>query len=187
MYKITLKDSLSLDLNDLPGEIWTDIPGYENRYQISNYGRVKSIILKKHSIIKKTLSSGKFKVILSNKKRFRKNESIGRITATVFLREPKENEVIRYKDRNMLFDAVVNLEWISRKERSQEAYQNGSFPKEHSSGLKNGMSKLTPNQILQIRNKKNQGLSNVELSKTFGVSYSCIHNVVNGRRWKSVG
>lgn len=186
MYKITLKDTLSLDLNDLPGEIWSEIPGYENRYQISNYGRVKSIILKKHSIIKKTLSSGKFKVTLSNKKRFRKNGSVGRITAAAFLREPKENEVIRYKDRNVLFDAVINLEWIPRKESSQEAYKNGRFPKDHSSGIKNGMSKLRPDQILQIRNKRKQGISNVELSKVFGVSYSCIDNVVNRRRWKSV-
>src|SRR2546423_9621697 len=34
--------SLSLDLKDLEGEIWKDIPGFEDEYQLSNFGRVKS-------------------------------------------------------------------------------------------------------------------------------------------------
>ena len=33
---------LSENLNDLPGEIWKDIVGYEGLYQVSNMGRVKS-------------------------------------------------------------------------------------------------------------------------------------------------
>lgn len=32
-----------LSLEDLPNEIWKDIKGYEGLYQVSNYGRVKSL------------------------------------------------------------------------------------------------------------------------------------------------
>jgi len=33
----------SVDLKDLPNEIWKPIEGYEDLYEISNYGRVKSL------------------------------------------------------------------------------------------------------------------------------------------------
>ncbi len=32
-----------LDLNNLEGEIWKDVPNYEGLYQVSNLGRVKSL------------------------------------------------------------------------------------------------------------------------------------------------
>ena len=32
-----------LSLNDLPNERWKDIDGYEGLYQVSDYGRVKSL------------------------------------------------------------------------------------------------------------------------------------------------
>lgn len=35
-----------LDINDLPGEVWKDIPGYEGLYQVSNLGRVKRLSIK---------------------------------------------------------------------------------------------------------------------------------------------
>ena len=33
-----------LDLRDLPNEEWKDIKNFEGFYQISNYGRVKSLL-----------------------------------------------------------------------------------------------------------------------------------------------
>jgi len=33
----------NLSLKNLPGEIWKEIPGYEDSYELSNYGRIKSL------------------------------------------------------------------------------------------------------------------------------------------------
>ena len=38
-----LDDEYEIGVKDLEGEIWKGIPGYEDRYQISNKGRVKSL------------------------------------------------------------------------------------------------------------------------------------------------
>ena len=43
MIKNYISDSTNTQLEDLPGEIWKDIEGFEDHYQISNKGRVKSI------------------------------------------------------------------------------------------------------------------------------------------------
>jgi hypothetical protein len=32
----------NIDIDDLPNEVWIDVLGYEARYMVSNYGRVKS-------------------------------------------------------------------------------------------------------------------------------------------------
>ena len=39
--EINVAEILSID--DLPNEIWKDIPGYKGLYQVSNLGRVKSL------------------------------------------------------------------------------------------------------------------------------------------------
>lgn len=40
---ITPDDTRFYDLTDLPNEEWKDIKGYEKLYQVSNYGRIKSL------------------------------------------------------------------------------------------------------------------------------------------------
>ena len=53
------------DLEDLKNEIWKDIDGFENLYQISNYGRLKSLGSNNNStainkdIIRKTFPNSK--------------------------------------------------------------------------------------------------------------------------------
>ena len=39
-------------IEDLIGEEWRDVPDYEEHYQVSNLGRIKSIKFGKESIIK---------------------------------------------------------------------------------------------------------------------------------------
>lgn len=36
----------NLSLEDMPGEVWKDIPGWEGKYLVSSLGRVKSILTK---------------------------------------------------------------------------------------------------------------------------------------------
>lgn len=184
--RITVKDTLSTSLEDLPGEIWEDIPGYNERYKVSNYGRVKSYINRNPIIIKKSLSLGKYKVLLSPQKGRLKNEILGRLVASAFIRLPEENEVVRYKDRNVFLDTVDNLEWISRKESARRAVTSGRFHKEHGRALRNGMSILSPISVKDIRSKKASGKTLKQLSDEYKVSINCIQSVVQNRTWKTI-
>ena len=44
----------NLSIEDIPGEIWKDISGYEGLYQVSNYGRVKGLERQVRSSTSKT-------------------------------------------------------------------------------------------------------------------------------------
>lgn len=184
--KIELRDTLSTDITDLPGEIWEDIPGFEDRYQVSNYSRVKSILCRKPRIIKKTISNGRWKVFIYNKRGIGKNEESSRVAATVFIRPPEDNEVIKFKDKNPLNDALHNLEWISKKESAINAYNSGRFPVDHGRALKNGMTILNHFQVSEIRKGFSQGFKLKELAAKYNVSESCISGIVKNKRWKHI-
>ena len=51
------------------------------------------------------------------------------------------------------------------------------------SGEANGRSKLTREQVLEIRRLHAQGISQAELARRYGVSAASINHVVNGITW----
>lgn len=127
---ITPNDERWYDLKDLPNEEWRDVKDFEGLYQVSNYGRVKSLsrVLSYHNIITKTriLRPGKnssyyYLVILcKNSKKYTKK--VHRLVAEAFIPNPEQKpEVnhIRYVTINLCDNRVSNLEWVTSKENSQ--------------------------------------------------------------------
>ncbi len=51
-------------------------------------------------------------------------------------------------------------------------------------GEKHGMSKLTEEQVIEIRNIKNKTLK--EIAKMFNVSIGCITGIINRINWKYI-
>ena len=104
-------------------EIWKDIPGYENIYQISTYGRVKN--KKRNSFKKNTLFKGYYITKLGKYK----TKPTHRLVAMTFLdkndfkcaNDENRNEIdldtlfVNHKDENPLNNNVDNLEWCTNK------------------------------------------------------------------------
>ncbi|MDQ1855740.1 NUMOD4 domain-containing protein [Chryseobacterium sp. WLY505] len=178
---ITVKDTLSTDLQDLPGEIWEDLPGYVGRYEISNYSRVKSMIKRKALILKKSISNGRFKVALTSKTGKIKCENVGRICASVFLRSPEDNEVLEYLDKNVLNDAFFNLRWRTWQSVNLEKAKKQPY----NQGEKNGMATLSYKKALLIRNERKAGKTYSELSLEHKVSVPCLQKVIANKTWKT--
>lgn len=99
-------------------EIWKDIKGYENLYQISNLGRVKSLPKyhkKNESIMKYTLRSG-YRTLVLRKNSKRKSKQIHRLVAEAFIPNPDNKYIVNHKDYNRQNNNVENLEWCTQKE-----------------------------------------------------------------------
>lgn len=112
-------------------EIWKDIKDYEGLYQVSDLGRVKRILFINNRITKK---QEKILNIYINKRNRcyvclykdnkRKNCTIHRLVAKAFLDNPLNLEEVNHIDGNPKNNHLENLEWCTKKQNMQHAYDN---------------------------------------------------------------
>ena len=108
-------------------EVWKDIVvtkngilyDYTGKYQVSNKGRIKSLLNSHGDYREKILSpgigsSGYLQIRLC-KNNERKTFSIHRLVATMFIPNPDKLPIVNHKDENRLNNNVDNLEWCTEK------------------------------------------------------------------------
>lgn len=105
-------------------EIWKDIKGYEGLYQVSNLGRVKSMLRKvphlggyrtiPERIVKFYLSSttGYYMIKLC-KNNIYKLYLVHRLVAEAFVSNPNNWPYINHKDEDRTNNKATNLEWCT--------------------------------------------------------------------------
>ena len=125
-------------LENLEGEIWKDIPEFEGYYQVSNMGRVKSLlrVVEKSNNRKMTFQP---KILSLNKhykngyisaylRVFDKKErkSVHRLVASIFLDSVNNKLEINHIDSDKSNNRFDNLEWVSRRENQSFMGKNKS-------------------------------------------------------------
>lgn len=95
-------------------EIWKDIPGYNGKYQISSYGRVKSFVKNKSGIILKPINNTEdyLQIGLYIEPGIKDTRCIHHLVAEAFLKKPKHAKYIRHIDGDNRNNRVENLKWI---------------------------------------------------------------------------
>lgn len=105
-------------------EVWKDIKGFEGIYQVSNYGRIKSIV-KYNKLMKSALDkSGYLKICLTDFKHKKHTFKVHRLVAENFLENEIGKEQVNHIDGNKKNNKVENLEWCTQSENMQHAFKN---------------------------------------------------------------
>ena len=106
---------------NIANEIWTDVHGYEGLYQVSNMGRVKSLVkpYNAEEIIVKLFKNNKGYVTVNlwRNRKF-KTKLVHRLVAEHFVPRDHGN-VVNHKDYNKDNNTAENLEWCTQKENLQ--------------------------------------------------------------------
>lgn len=119
-------------------EIWKTIEGYDGNYQISNWGRVKSVErefctpvacqkLPERIMILAKNNNG-YMYVLLRKKHFRKKHYIHRLVAEAFfVKKNPESDQVNHKNKNRTDNHYSNLEWCTQTENCAHRDNNEPF------------------------------------------------------------
>lgn len=118
-------------IKDLENEIWEDVPGYEGSYQVSNYGRIKSLpryVLYSDGreyfydgvLLKQKHDHGGYCCVELTKNSKLETFKVHRLVASVFIPNPNNLPQINHKDENKDNNRVENLEWC-------DSYYNNNY------------------------------------------------------------
>ena len=94
-------------------EKWVDIKGYENKYAISNLGRIKSI--KAKLIMKPMKCTNGYLCACLWKNNKQQKILVHRLVALHFINNPQNYEDVNHIDENKENNQVDNLQWCSHK------------------------------------------------------------------------
>jgi len=187
----------------LPGEIWTDIPGYEGLYQVSSLGRVKSLprsiphprhknpIRIKGGILKQSVASNGYLMVglCANGKAV--SRTVHSLVMEAFVGPRPKGAEINHKSKagNKWDNRLCNLEYCTKQENILHAIRAlGNDPAERNQvkGSAHPQAKLCEDDVRAIRVDLSQGKSYGEIARRFHVDPSLIGLINRGKIWKHV-
>ena len=104
-------------------ERWKDIKEFKGLYQISNYGKVKSLVRNGTSgcILKAWIENGYWRCGLRKNGNYPEFHFVHILVCKAFHKNPKNKPEVNHKDGNKLNNYYKNLEWSTRKENANHA------------------------------------------------------------------
>ena len=99
-------------------EVWKDVVGYEDKYQISNLGRIRSLKDThgnyKERLLNPTPNLRGYLGQCVSKDGIKKRITIHRLVAQTFIPNPNNYPEVNHKDEDKNNNSVSNLEWCTR-------------------------------------------------------------------------
>lgn len=186
-------EQLNISIEVFPNEFWKYVVNTDNRYLISNYGRLLTLKYKgsnKPSIMKPATNKKGYlhTLIVCNGKL--KPVTIHRLVAETWISNPFNKSQVNHINFIRADNRVENLEWCTPKENTLHSYNNGRIIMPTNApamqGSKNGCAKLNEQQVKEIRMKFKPRIYTREmLAQEYNVKPTTIKDVIL-RSWKHV-
>lgn len=166
-------------------ELWKDIPDYIGFYQISNWGRIKSLSRKyspKERILEPYGKSDQYKRLHLSKNGIIHPVLIHILVAEAFLGPCPNGYQVNHIDGNKANPRLDNLEYVTPQGNIQHSFAIGL----HKRGEQHRNAKIKSNDVIDIRNARANGTAIRALSNQYGLSESAIKDIIHRRNWKHV-
>lgn len=181
-------------------EIWKDVQGYEGLYQVSNLGRVKSLIRgyywQKERILKPRKNHDGYLRFTLCKDGKTKTFYIHRLVAVAFIPNPENKPQIDHINAIKTDNTVNNLRWVTAKENVRNPLNmvhligknHPMFGKKHSEETKNKMRGKNNPTARKVKNIETKEIFDTvtDAEKKYNLSRGCIKCAIK-RNHKSAG
>lgn len=182
--------------NIMEKEIWKPVVGYEGIYEVSSFGRIKSLartITMKVRLKEKMLKTAKiikhgslpYRLALLSKNDERKTVQVHRIVAQAFIPNPENKPVVNHKDSDGANNIVGNLEWVTYRENTLHSYSKpfispGGSGKRMYRGENSPWAKLSNQQVQEIKELRGK-ITPKKIAEKYLVSVANVYSILNGR------
>lgn len=106
-------------------EIWRPITSTKGFIEVSNMGRVRSLLRGAPKVLKTQVDNKGYHRIRVTIEREKISYKVHREVARAFLANPNGLPQVNHKDGNKNNNAADNLEWVTNKENAHHAIENG--------------------------------------------------------------
>lgn len=170
-------------------EIWKRCPGFEQEYDISNFGNVRSYHFDgriDRSIVPREMTPNLqdyVYVTLTRMMRKAQRCALHILVAKAFVRnpDPKNKKWVMHLNDDKLDPRASNLKWGTAGENQKSAYDNGLRKKPV--GALNGRAKLTESEAMAIFNSEG---NHYKIASIFGIDRTHVGLIKSGKIWGQV-
>ena len=165
-------------------EVWRKTPGWP--YSASNMGRVRRDLsvpgTTAGKILKRTIRKNGYAYVELWKNNARKTCKVSRLVATAFHGPCPEGMECGHLNGHRSDDRPENLAWITRQENANHRVLHGNS----GPGEGNPNSKMTNEEVLQIRQMARDGIQYKEISEHFRITKDHISQIVLRKIWRHI-
>jgi hypothetical protein len=168
-------------MGDAMVEEWKDIEGYEGRYYISSFGRVKSTGHGKDKYLKPMKTYKGYLCVDLRKPGYRKTIPVHRLVAIAFIPNINGYTQVNHIDCNKENNHVENIEWCDQSHNQLHAFANGLISR---AGVKNSQAILTEKEVLEIyKLLSTHKYTHSEIASRYNVTKHAVGDINTGRSW----
>lgn len=174
-------------LRKIEDELWKELTFTDKKYEISNYGRIRSFCYDKDTgrLVKPGNIKGFHNVSLrvGGKKR---SYLVHKLTAEYFIpRDNDEQTVVIHLDWNKQNNHITNLQWVTRDESYRRMHQLLQDTRKKSGKMVTS-SKLRPEDVSVLKGLLAKGVKQTVIAKLFCISEMQVTRIKRNENWAEV-
>lgn len=168
-------------------EKWIPVKGYEEHYEVSNYGRVRNIprtvqmsckggqYISESTINHPTNNNKGYGRVFLSKYNKVTTKYVHRLVAENWCKNPFHYNEVNHIDGNKSNNKAKNLEWVSRRQNCIHARRTGLFIP--------SPSKLSARMVDDIVLLRKNGVKRQDVADKYGINPANVSGITSGKTW----